>query len=89
MSEARDQKRISRRHFLSVTGAGAVLATGFATSRAAASNKISHSVVRYQATPKGRQRCDNCAVWEPPSHCKLVEDPISPSGWCVLYRPAN
>ena len=80
--------RVSRRGFLNIAaaGGGAVVAVGVGSAPAAASNKMSQSAVKYQPTPKGNQRCDNCMFWEPPSHCKLVVDPIAPSGWCVLYR---
>ena len=87
-SKTPGNKRVSRRDFLHIAGvgAGAVVAIGLSSSPAAASNKMPHGAVSYQPTPKGAQRCDNCALWEPQSHCKLVQDPIAASGWCVLYR---
>ena len=38
-------------------------------------------------SPKGKQRCDNCRVWDPPNHCLSVDGEISPSGWCLIWRP--
>jgi hypothetical protein len=42
--------------------------------------------VKYQPTPKGDQRCDNCVFWQPPASCKIVDGTIAPSGWCTLYK---
>lgn len=39
----------------------------------------------YQGTPKGAQRCDNCAQFKAPSSCNLVAGDISPAGWCRLW----
>jgi hypothetical protein len=47
--------------------------------------KVSQKSVRYQDTPKGEQRCDNCALFEAPSSCKTVEGPVAPEGWCMVY----
>lgn len=80
--------RFSRRDFLFVATAGGALA-GAATlgaSPAAASNKMSPRAMSYRTSPNGNQRCDNCANWQPPGSCKLVDGPIVPSGWCILYH---
>jgi len=58
--------------------------SGLASSPAEA--KMGQKAAAYQTTPKGKQRCDNCALWRAPDSCLLVESPISPSGWCNLYR---
>lgn len=80
--------RVSRRDFLFVAaiGSGALAGATLIGTPAAAANKIPQKAVSYQSTPKGEQRCDNCALWEPPSSCKLVDGTISPSGWCTLYK---
>lgn len=80
--------RVSRRDFLfSVTvGSGALLGANLITAPAAAATKMPQKAVKYQATPKGKARCDNCALWQAPDSCKLVDGPIAPSGWCVLYK---
>jgi hypothetical protein len=49
--------------------------------------KLSMVDVDYQQRPKGKQRCDNCRVWDPPSRCATVEGEISPAGWCRIWRP--
>jgi Ubiquitinol-cytochrome C reductase Fe-S subunit TAT signal./High potential iron-sulfur protein. len=80
--------RVSRRDFLLVAtvGTGAVMAAGLVSSPAVASGKIAQKAVKYQTTPKGNQRCDNCALWQAPHSCKLVDGTISPPGWCALYK---
>lgn len=80
--------RVSRRDFLFVAavGSGAVIGAGLVGTQARAANKIPQKAVSYQTTPKGGQRCDNCALWQAPSSCKLVEGEISASGWCTLYK---
>lgn len=81
--------QVSRRDFLfaGAAGAGSILALSLAASPAAASNKMSPRAMSYKPTPNGAQRCDNCANFEPPASCKLVDGTIAASGWCILYRP--
>jgi len=66
----------------SITGATAVIGISTAAQAAKASQKI----VKYQDTPKGEQRCDNCDLFEAPSSCKNVDGTIAAQGWCVVYR---
>lgn len=79
--------RVSRRDFLftAAAGGGAMLATGALVTPAEAS-KMSPRAMSYRAAPNGKQRCDNCANWQPPGSCKLVDGAIAPNGWCILYR---
>jgi hypothetical protein len=80
--------RVSRRDFLFVAAAvGGGASLGLASSPATASNKMSPRAMSYRPTPNGKQRCDNCANWQPPGACKLVDGAIAPSGWCILYNP--
>jgi hypothetical protein len=79
-------RHVSRRVVL----ASAALSLGAATaatvvSRAAAQQKISQADAKYQTMPKGDQRCDACANFQPPNGCKFVEGNISPNGWCQLF----
>ncbi|MFL6720765.1 MAG: twin-arginine translocation signal domain-containing protein [Sphingomonas sp.] len=79
------QWSFSRRGFLKTVGiGGVVLGAGLTSTPAQA--KMGQKAAAYRATPKGNQRCDNCALWRAPSSCLLVESPIVPSGWCNLYR---
>lgn len=86
-----DQGGISRRKVLTVA-AGAVSGVGaiVGASTPAQAAKASQKSVKYQDTPKGDARCDNCALFEAPDSCKTVEGPVSPQGWCIVYakKPA-
>jgi len=81
-------KRVSRRDFLFITaaGGGAIIGAGLVATPAAAAGKMPQKAVNYQPTPKGKQKCDNCSLWQPPGSCKLVQDPIAAPGWCILYK---
>ncbi len=86
MSSGRnDRHRISRRTVLTGTALafGAPVAT--VVSQTAAQVKISRVTANYQDAPKGDQRCEGCANFQPPNACKFVEGRISPSGWCQLF----
>jgi anaerobic selenocysteine-containing dehydrogenase len=86
--QASGRRRVSRRDFLFAAGAGsgAILAAGLIASPAAAS-KMSPRAMSYRPSPNGNQRCDNCANFQAPNACKLVDGAIAPTGWCILYRP--
>ena len=78
---------ISRRGVL-ITGAAFSLGAATAAavvSQAAAQQKISQVDAKYQTTPKGNQRCEGCANFQPPNACKFVDGNISPGGWCQLF----
>jgi len=83
-----DCQRISRR--LVLTGTALALgaaAADTAASQAAAQQKISQAVAKYQDTPKGDQHCEICRNFQPPNACKFVQGDISPNGWCQLFTP--
>jgi len=85
-----DRKFMSRRAALT----GTALALGAATAAtvvrpAAAQEKISQAVAKYQATPNGNDHCELCANFQPPSACKFVQGEISPKGWCQLFSAKN
>lgn len=79
--------RVSRRDFLFVAaaGGGGIIASGLAVTPANAA-KMSPRAMSYRLTPNGNQSCANCANFQPPAACKVVDGTISPSGWCILYR---
>jgi hypothetical protein len=70
----------------SLTGAAAVIGAS-TTARAA---KVSQQTAKYQDTPKGEQRCENCIQFEAPSACKTVDGTVAAQGWCMVYakKPA-
>ena len=71
----------------------AVAATGLlkTTPARAQATKASQAVAMYQATPHGKDQCDNCIHFIPGKTptangtCKVVDGVISPKGWCVMY----
>lgn len=69
---------------------GGVAALGSIASRPAQA-KAAQKLVGYQDTPHGAQQCNNCAQFEAPSSCKVVDGTISPTGWCKVYvkKPAS
>ncbi|MGO8847904.1 MAG: high-potential iron-sulfur protein [Methylocella sp.] len=82
--------KTTRRTLLQTTvGAlGALSLLGLSARRAKA-EKVSKAAVAYQGSPKGSQRCDDCALWEGLNSCKQVEGAISPSGWCRIWTKAS
>jgi hypothetical protein len=74
----------SRRGVLRLLAYAASL-LGFAAP-AFAVEKLSKAAVAYRDKPKGKERCDNCRVFEPPNGCKSVEGEIAPQGWCNIWR---
>lgn len=54
---------------------------------ARASDKVPQREAGYQNSPKGGAKCEACQQFLPPSGCKLVNGPISPSGWCNFFAP--
>jgi High potential iron-sulfur protein len=86
--EKAPRTRLTRRSLLrnaAVASGAAVLGATAITSRANAAAKVPQKLVSYQDHPHGNQRCDNCAQFEPPSSCKVVEGTIKPEGWCKVY----
>ncbi|TAN25127.1 MAG: iron oxidase [Castellaniella sp.] len=76
-----------------VVGAAAatgLLKTGLVRAQAA---KASKATMMYQATPHGKDQCDNCVHFIPgktptdDGTCTVVEGSIAPGAWCVAYAP--
>lgn len=83
---------VSRRDFLNIAAVsgGTMIAVALSGSAAATPpKKFSQQKARYQSTPKSGQRCQTCALWQPPTACQQVEGPVSPAGWCILYAPKS
>jgi hypothetical protein len=86
---------ISRRQVLTIAAGAAgasvaITAAVIGTSMPAQAAKVSQKIVKYQDTPKGEQRCENCVQFEPPSTCKTVDGTVAAQGWCTVYakKPA-
>jgi hypothetical protein len=82
---------VSRRGILELTLVAAASVAQALASPARAqpelseAQKISHADAKYQTTPDGQQRCEICLQFEPPDHCKIVQGPITPQGWCQYF----
>jgi hypothetical protein len=79
---------VCRRDFLNIAavGGGALVAAGLSGSASAAPKKFSQQQAHYQPIPKSGQRCQNCALWQAPTACQVVDGQVSPAGWCILYQ---
>jgi hypothetical protein len=79
---------VSRRSLLRsatmVAGGAAILATAMTTQPAEA-GKMTQAAAAYQTGPKAGQRCADCAFFEAPASCKLVDGAISPAGYCKFF----
>jgi len=68
---------------------GVALAAGAAavlqSAKYANAAKMSQSAAAYQDSPKGSQQCSNCALFQAPNSCRVVDGDISPSAWCKLW----
>jgi hypothetical protein len=65
--------------------AAAVISTNAMTGGCTQQTKATHEAAQYQDQPKGQQQCSGCVQFVSPASCKVVEDPISPAGWCNLF----
>ena len=80
-------RSLCRRDFLNIAAVGgALVAVGVADPASAAPKKFSQQQAHYQAVPKSGQRCQNCALWQAPTACQVVDGQVSPAGWCILYQ---
>jgi len=51
-----------------------------------AAGKLAKTAVQYQEQPHGEQQCSRCLHFIAESNtCKLVDGPINPNGWCILW----
>lgn len=76
---------LSRRRALMVAIAGSI---GAVAGKAAAdsANKAPQRAAGYQLKANGGKKCADCAQFRAPDGCSIVQGPISPDGWCRLYR---
>jgi hypothetical protein len=67
-------------------------AMAFIGKALAQAGKAKKSAMKYQDKPKDGKDCDDCIQFIPgktaksPGTCKVVEGPISPSGWCMVFQ---
>jgi hypothetical protein len=77
----------SRRFVLS---AGGLLLAGTAMGLAGtAEAKMPQKGVQYVAKSlKPNMNCSNCASFQAPAACKIVEGVIAPAAYCMVWSPA-
>ncbi|HKJ87433.1 MAG TPA: high-potential iron-sulfur protein, partial [Gammaproteobacteria bacterium] len=80
---------VQRRRFLGLMGRGVALVAGLGLSdgSALARTKVTKEAADYQDSPKSGQQCSECQFWQGANICSRVKGPISPQGWCALYKP--
>jgi hypothetical protein len=49
------------------------------------SSKLSHADVAFEHPARGPHHCSECARFEAPDACELVESPIAPEDWCERF----
>ena len=79
------RRQILRGAAVAAGSVGVVAATLGATTNQAHAAKISQAAAAYQTAAKGDQSCINCALFQAPSSCSVVDGTISPSAWCKFY----
>jgi hypothetical protein len=69
---------------------GGIISTNAMAESLFAQTKLTHEAAKYQDEPKDGQQCSDCVYFEPPTSCKVVQDPIAATGWCQLFvaKPA-
>lgn len=85
----RNASSFTRRNFLSAASIGctAIVAVALVDPAVAEpKKKFTQQQAHYQPTPKSGQRCQNCALWQAPTSCQVVDGQVSPAGWCILYQ---
>jgi hypothetical protein len=81
---------VSRRKLMrsaTVIVSGAIVLAGAITATRAEADaaKSSQKAADYQTSPKNGQRCVDCAQFQAPSSCEVVDGTISRVGWCNLF----
>ena len=81
---------ITRRHAVGL-GAGAAIGSAALVlagtqGASAAAPQVTQEAAGYQTQPNNDQRCAQCAHFQAPASCELVQGTIVPNGWCKLFR---
>lgn len=89
-------KRVTRKEALTNLLVLPALAGALAFGVTTIARADSRTQLKYQATPKGNQKCSGCSLYtagKTPTDdgtCKVITGPISPNGWCTAFsqRPS-
>lgn len=87
---SQSSSKMSRRQMLhdaavAAGGTALAVATLSVSANQARAAKMSQAAAGYQTAAHGGQSCANCALFQAPSSCSVVDGTVSPSGWCKLY----
>ena len=79
-----------RNVLLAAAGIAGVAALNLTALRSATAQKKKKTLeeVQYQPMPKGKEKCENCALFVPPDKCPPIEGKVAPEGWCNIYVAA-
>ncbi len=88
---------VARRGFLKKLAGfgGFTLCAMVLESHRAEADGMSQESVKYQVTPKGSERCNNCSLFvagaskKSDGTCTAVSGAIKPQAWCMIWTPAN
>ena len=84
-------KRITRKKALTNLLAFPALAGALTLGATAPARADSRTQLKYQATPKGNQKCSGCSLFiagktaTADGTCKVITGSISPNGWCTAF----
>lgn len=84
-------KRLTRRAAIKNLIALPALASALAAGTTTVALADMRSQLKYQSTPKGKQKCSLCTLFVPGATatasgtCKVIPGPISPNGWCTAF----
>ena len=82
---------LSRRSAVIAIGSAAVATCGLVNNAKAQEyhpqnqTKLSKAAARYQGLPNGSESCASCPYFIDPSSCVVVDNEISPNGWCPMF----
>jgi hypothetical protein len=85
---AEEKNDVSRRNMLRRAGlaiGGATILAGAFAAEPASAAKLAQAAAGYQPHPNGDKACFNCALFQAPNSCQLVDGKIAPTGYCKLW----
>lgn len=88
-------KRVTRKDALASLLVLPALAGALALGATTIARADSRTQLKYQSTPKGKQKCSGCSLFvagktaTANGTCKVITGPISPNGWCTAFMPKS
>lgn len=85
MTERISRRRLVERATLALGLAAAARLPLAAAQETPEAQKIPQADAHYRNQPNGQQRCGICLQFAAPSHCRIVQGPVQPNGWCQYF----